>query len=286
MLPFIPLIVGAGVLYAVHNVDQQSKTVPAPQQPANKEQTVQQEQNDDKPAPKRQFTKSDLAFSSKICDEDDDEDDDDDDEDYKPTTKNKKLKTAPVTTKVQTKPNNLFACLLPKAVEEHKPKRTKTDSNPNLAKVDQWKKIREDFYVSDVKGDGKCLFKALVKALWFTETPDKMLLSTHEEKLAADLRNKIVGYIRKNSKEFKDITFMIKNKTMSRKAYLTAMAKPSTWGGQIEIAAYCNMNNKRVNIWIYKNKRMTCMVEGESNTGGTIDVYWNGKNHYMAALRV
>ena len=268
------------LMYAVHNVDQQSKTVPAPQQP------TQTEQNEDKPAPKRQLTKRQLAFSSKICDEDDDEDDDDDDEDYKPTTKNKKLKTATVTTKVQTKPNNLFACLLPKAVEEHKPKRAKTDPNPNLATKDQWKKIREDLYVSDVEGDGNCLFRALVKALWFTETPDKILLFDYENKLAADLRNKIVGYIHKNSKEFKDITFMIKNKTMSRKAYLTAMAEPSTWGGQIEIAAYCNMNNKRVNIWIYKNKTMTCMVEGESNTGGTIDVYWNGKTHYMAALRV
>lgn len=284
MLPFVPLIVGAGVLYTVHNVDQQSKTVPAPQQPTQKEQTVEQEQNDDKPAPKRQLTKRQLAFSSKICD--DDEDDDDDDEDYKPTTKNKKLKTATETTQVKTKPNNPFACLLPKAVEEHKPKRTKTDPDPNLAKVDQWKKIREDFYVSNVKGDGNCLFKALVKALWFTETPDKMLLSDHEDKLAADLRNKIVGYIRKNSKEFKDITFMIKNKTMPLEKYLKAMTKPTTWGGQIEIAAYCNMNNKRVNIWIYENTRMTCMVEGESKTGGTIDVYWNGKNHYMAALRV
>ena len=255
MLPVIPCLFAAGVLYAVYQVDQQSKTVLVPQQPVHE---------DDRPKKKGKYTQRDLAFKASFSD-----DDEDDDEDYEPSTADKKRKRTPATTQGGTK--------------QTKPKR---DPNPNLTKVDQWKKIREDLYVSNVKGDGACLFRAIVKALWFSVTPDKILLSDHEDKLAADLRKQIVGYIRKNPKEFDNGTLMIENTPMTVKDYCNAMAKPNTWGGQIEIAAYCNMSNKRVNVWMYEKYTMTHIVEGDSKTGDTIDVYWNKKNHYMAVLRV
>jgi hypothetical protein len=65
--------------------------------------------------------------------------------------------------------------------------------------------------------------------------------------------------------------------------YITSMEKPSTWGGGIELSAFCTVFNIQVDVYSQPNNKtieflpMACYIDNKINKCiGKIAIAWNG----------
>lgn len=95
------------------------------------------------------------------------------------------------------------------------------------------------------------------------------------------LRKSIVSYLKTNPKllddiKAKDIINWSENKSFEN--YTNNMLSTDTWGGAIEIKAFCELYNKNVRIYItYTGKSFT--INSSKNTSDTVNIKYNG-SHY------
>lgn len=101
-----------------------------------------------------------------------------------------------------------------------------------------------------------------------------------------ELRQNICNYLSENPKMFEDTTASdyvswSNEGHNSLEDYILSMRNPGTWGGAIEIKAFCNMYFMNVNVLDTRtNKNTIEFVEG-SKAKKTLNIKWNG-GHYWS----
>jgi hypothetical protein len=163
---------------------------------------------------------------------------------------------------------------------------TKEEPNPNLwSSVGTWRTIRDGLQVWNVLSDGACFFRAAVLAMFIHNNPGKNF-EENEDAQSLQLRLDTVDYIRKNPNMCEDMDVADKHrKAMTMDEYCTNMSNPFECADDAVISAFCVQ--KKIQIILYKRVKkdnifttQIAFVIGESNTGGTIKLYYTGK-HYM-----
>lgn len=109
-------------------------------------------------------------------------------------------------------------------------------------------------------------------------------LSIHVGLNSNILRQKICDYLEENPNLFEDISTQDYVKWVGEgysdlESYVTNMRNSSTWGGAIEIKAFCNMFNVNVNVNDKRGKsdNIEFLVDKETNT---LNINWNGGHYY------
>ena len=93
------------------------------------------------------------------------------------------------------------------------------------------------------------------------------------------LRNQICDYLEKNPKIFNDMDtnqITIFESDMSLPEYVSKMRHPSTWGGALEIIAFCEIFNIDVVVH-FQNREIEFLPKNKSLI--TLHLNYNG-NHY------
>jgi hypothetical protein len=147
----------------------------------------------------------------------------------------------------------------------------------DTAKCDEFVEISDKIYFYRVRGDGKCLFRAIVAALHFLTSADEL---DDEVKKANDLREQIVTFMLKNPEKFENgIT-----DAESLKKYCDKMMKPLAWGSYTEVCAFHFMTGIQVDIYHLKNDSLTIMhsIKDHCKTGvdDVIRLFYNGIDHW------
>ena len=109
-------------------------------------------------------------------------------------------------------------------------------------------------------------------------------LCVHVNLNSSELRNNICNYLGDNPKMFEETKaedYVIWNGEgfNNLQDYISRMRHSGTWGGAIEIKAFCNMYNKHVNVYDTQKKGVINFVDDERKNRKTIDINWNG-GHY------
>lgn len=109
-------------------------------------------------------------------------------------------------------------------------------------------------------------------------------LSVHVGLGSNELRQKICDYLEENPNLFEDISTEEYVKWVGEgypnlKSYIMKMRNRSTWGGAIEIKAFCNMFNVNVNVNEKrgKNNKIEFVVDKDTNE---LTINWNGGHYY------
>jgi len=100
-----------------------------------------------------------------------------------------------------------------------------------------------------------------------------------------ELRHNICNYLSNNPKMFENVSAEDYVKWNNEgynniNEYIRDMKKNYTWGGAIEIKAFCNMYNKHVNVHDVRTRKQSVInFIDEDRVRDTIDINWNG-GHY------
>ena len=99
-----------------------------------------------------------------------------------------------------------------------------------------------------------------------------------------ELRQNICNYLSENPRILEDTSakeFIMWNGEghSSLETYINNMRGSSTWGGAIEIKAFCNMYNMDVNVHDTRGGKHIINFIDEGRNRPLIDINWNG-GHY------
>ena len=107
-------------------------------------------------------------------------------------------------------------------------------------------------------------------------------LSKYIVKNSSELRIQICDYIEQNPNMIDNIKVdkVIQwEKNISLPLYVQNMRQNYTWGGAIEVKAFCNLYNIQVNIHLYNDKQISFYPSGEINL--IININWTGTHFYI-----
>ena len=110
-------------------------------------------------------------------------------------------------------------------------------------------------------------------------------LCTHVSLSSSELRNNICNYLTDNPKMFDDTRaedYVMWNDEGygNLEQYIRRMRNSGSWGGAIEIKAFCNMYNKHINVYDNRGKgNVINFVDDERKNRKVININWNG-GHY------
>jgi hypothetical protein len=111
-----------------------------------------------------------------------------------------------------------------------------------------------------------CLFQSL----------GYFLTDTNPERL----RQEICNYLSSNPKLIDNLSIeeLASFEGTNLKNYISDMRQSSTWGGAIEIKAFCDIFNINVNVIILKDKKTVNFLSTNQPSLGTITISWNGSH--------
>jgi hypothetical protein len=101
-----------------------------------------------------------------------------------------------------------------------------------------------------------------------------------------ELRQNICNYLSENPRMFEDVrasdyVSWSDEGYNNLEDYVRNMRRTNTWGGAIEIKAFCNMYFMNVNVLDTRtNKNTINFVEG-SKGKKTLDIKWNGGHYWV-----
>ena len=112
-------------------------------------------------------------------------------------------------------------------------------------------------------------------------------LSVHVSLSSQELRNNICNYLKDNPRMFDDVKASDYVKWNNEgygdlQSYISRMRNSGSWGGAIEIKAFCNMYNRHINVHENRGRNkqgVINFVDDERKNRKVIDINWNG-GHY------
>jgi hypothetical protein len=147
----------------------------------------------------------------------------------------------------------------------------------DTAKCDEFVEISDKIYFYRVRGDGKCLFRAIVAALHFLTSTEEL---DDEVKKANDLREQIVTFMLNNPEKFENAI----TDAESLKKYCKDMMKPKEWGGFSEVFAIHLMTGIQVDMYHLENDSLAIMQSFNNHCKAGVDdvirLFYNGKDHW------
>jgi hypothetical protein len=150
----------------------------------------------------------------------------------------------------------------------------------DAAKMDEFVFIRDKIYFYRVKGDGKCLFRAIVAALYYMQGNVVDMLLPEQTTKANDLRKQIVTYMENNPEKFENAL----EKDESFKKYCDEMMNLNAMGGHTEVCAFHIMTGIQIDVYHLENETLTIMQSiNEHCKDGVKDVvrlFYNDKDHW------
>jgi hypothetical protein len=146
------------------------------------------------------------------------------------------------------------------------------------AKCDQFVQISDNMFFYRVRRDGKCLFRAIVAAMYYMQ--DNVVELSDSTTKANDLRQKIVSFMLDNPKKFENAV----TDAESLKKYCEDMMEPNEWGGFSEVFAIHVMTGMQVDIYHLVNDSLTIFESfkdhGKAGVKDVIRLFYNGKDHW------
>jgi hypothetical protein len=150
----------------------------------------------------------------------------------------------------------------------------------NTAKNNEFVKIDENKYFSSVRGDGKCLFRAIVAALYYIQGNVVEMLLPEQTKKANDLRKQIVTFMLNNPDKFENTP----EEGECLEEYCEEMMEPKTYGTYSEVCAFHFMTGMQVEVYHLENdslKIMHCIKDHcKADVDDVIRLLYNGKDHW------
>jgi hypothetical protein len=150
----------------------------------------------------------------------------------------------------------------------------------NTAKCDEFVKIDENKYFYNVRGDGKCLFRAIVAALYYIQGNVVEMLLPEQTKKADDLRKQIVTFMLNNPDKFENTP----EEGECLEDYCEEMMEPKTYGTYSEVCAFHFMTGMQVEVYHLENdslKIMHCINDHcKAGVDDVIRLFYNGKDHW------
>jgi len=168
--------------------------------------------------------------------------------------------------------------------EEDPPKEEPVAKAPGMvkkiidtAKCDEFVEISDKIYFYRVRGDGKCLFRAIVAALHFLTSAEKL---EQETKKADNLRKQIVTFMLNNPEKFENAIADAE----SLEKYCKDMMKPKEWGSFSEVFAIHVMTGIQVDMYHLENDSLKIMQSFKNQCKAGVDdvirLFYNGKDHW------
>jgi hypothetical protein len=150
----------------------------------------------------------------------------------------------------------------------------------DAAKMDEFVFIRDKIYFYRVKSDGKCLFRAIVAAMYYMQGNVVDMLLPEQTTKANDLRKQIVTFMFNNPEKFENAL----EKDESFKKYCDEMMNLNAMGGHTEVCAFHIMTGIQIDVYHLENETLTIMQSiNEHCKDGVKDVvrlFYNGKDHW------
>lgn len=147
----------------------------------------------------------------------------------------------------------------------------------NTAKNNEFVKIDEKKYFYSVRADGRCLFRAIVAAMHFLNSEEKL---DEETEKADDLRNQIVTFMLNNPDKFGNTP----EESECLEEYCEEMMMPKTHGRYSEVCAFHFMKGMQVEVYHLENdslKIMHCINDHcKPGVDDVIRLFYNGKDHW------
>jgi hypothetical protein len=166
---------------------------------------------------------------------------------------------------------------------ENVPDKKKIDTDKkkiDAAKMDQFVFIRDKIYFYRVKGDGKCLFRAIVAALYYMQDNVVDLLLSEQTTKANDLRKQIVTFMFNNPEKFENAP----EKDESFKKYCDEMMNLNAMGGHTEVCAFHIMTGIQIDVYHLENETLTIMQSinehCKDDVKDVVRLFYNGKDHW------
>ena len=93
-----------------------------------------------------------------------------------------------------------------------------------------------------------------------------------------NIRQKICDYLEENNPiiEGLETKFIL---DLENPNYIRDMRNTSTWGGAIEIKAFCDMYEIDVEVYIVSTCKKVLFKSNKKHRNGLLKIYWTG-NHY------
>jgi hypothetical protein len=168
--------------------------------------------------------------------------------------------------------------------EEDPPNEEPVDKKPGInekiiktAKCNDFVEISDKIYFYRVRADGRCLFRAIVAALHFLTSDEKL---EQETKKADNLRKNIVTFMLNNPEKFENAI----TDAESLEKYCEDMMKPNEWGGFSELFAIHVMTGMQVDMYHLENDSLTIMQSYNNHCNSGVDdvirLFYNGKDHW------
>jgi len=100
------------------------------------------------------------------------------------------------------------------------------------------------------------------------------------------IRSDICDYLQKNPNLFDDelsLETLTELEGIKKEDYVSNMRNSQTWGGAIEIKAFCNLYTIDVEVYVVNSGKHILFKSNKPHTNGLIKIYWTG-NHYEPVL--
>jgi len=148
------------------------------------------------------------------------------------------------------------------------------------AKCDQFVEISDKMFFYRVRGDGKCLFRAIVAALHYMQDNVADMLLPEQTKKADDLRKQIVTFMLNNPDKFENTP----EEGECLEDYCEEMMEPKTYGTYSEVCAFHFMKGMQVEVYHLENdslKIMHCIKDHcKAGVDDVIRLFYNDKDHW------
>jgi hypothetical protein len=148
------------------------------------------------------------------------------------------------------------------------------------AKMDQFVEISDKMFFYRVRADGRCLFRAIVAALYYMQGNEVEMLLSEQTKQADDLRKQIVTFMINNADKFENTH----EEGECLEEYCEEMMEPKTHGTYSEVCAFHFMKGMQVEVYHLENdslKIMHCINDHcKAGVDDVIRLFYNGKDHW------
>ncbi|KAK9128600.1 hypothetical protein Syun_017397 [Stephania yunnanensis] len=153
------------------------------------------------------------------------------------------------------------------------------DFDSNFANIVHGKKVYNDYAVTGIPGDGRCLFRSVVHGACL-RLGEPLKDVSHQQQLADDLRARVADEFVKRREEtewFVEGDF---------DEYVSQIRKPHVWGGEPELFMASHVLKMPITVYMYDEKHgglITIAEYGqEYDKHNPIRVLYHGFGHYDA----
>jgi hypothetical protein len=195
------------------------------------------------------------------------------------STKKRALETSPEASEKKKKTDLVYSAGF--TADDKEDNENVTDKKKiDAAKMDEFVFIRDKIYFYRVKSDGKCLFRAIVAALYYMQGNVIDLLLKDETMKANDLRTQIVTFMLNNPEKFENAP----EKDESFKKYCNEMMNLNAMGGHTEVCAFHIMTGIQIDVYHLENETLTIMQSinehCKDDVKDVVRLFYNDEDHW------